>query len=77
MSISASLYGPSIEHVGDLAAILTHLKPFDILFIDEVHRLGHGIEEVLYPAMKDFKLSIVIGKGSAAKNVPLNLLVLQ
>ncbi len=65
--------GPSIERAGDLAAILTHLKQFDILFIDEVHRLGRAIEEVLYPAMEDFVLDIVIGKGPAAKNVRLNL----
>lgn len=65
--------GPSIERAGDLAAILTHLKQNDILFIDEVHRLGRAVEEVLYPAMEDFKLDIVIGKGPAAKNVRLNL----
>lgn len=65
--------GPSIERAGDLAAILTHLKQFDILFIDEVHRLGRAVEEVLYPAMEDFALDIVIGKGPAAKNVRLNL----
>jgi Holliday junction DNA helicase RuvB len=65
--------GPSIERAGDLAAILTHLKQNDILFIDEVHRLGRAVEEVLYPAMEDFALDIVIGKGPAAKNVRLNL----
>ncbi len=65
--------GPSIERAGDLAAILTHLKQNDILFIDEVHRLGRAVEEVLYPAMEDFVLDIVIGKGPAAKNVRLNL----
>jgi Holliday junction DNA helicase RuvB len=65
--------GPSIERAGDLAAILTHMKQHDILFIDEVHRLGRAIEEVLYPAMEDFALDIVIGKGPAAKNVRLNL----
>ncbi|MBC7813043.1 MAG: Holliday junction branch migration DNA helicase RuvB [Burkholderiales bacterium] len=65
--------GPSIERAGDLAAILTHMKQNDILFIDEVHRLGRAIEEVLYPAMEDFALDIVIGKGPAAKNVRLNL----
>ncbi|MFW5709515.1 MAG: Holliday junction branch migration DNA helicase RuvB [Chloroflexota bacterium] len=65
--------GPSIERAGDLAAILTHMKQGDILFIDEVHRLGRAVEEVLYPAMEDFKLDIVIGKGPAAKNVRLNL----
>lgn len=65
--------GPSIERAGDLAAILTHMKQGDILFIDEVHRLGRAVEEILYPAMEDFKLDIVIGKGPAAKNVRLNL----
>jgi Holliday junction DNA helicase RuvB len=65
--------GPSIERAGDLAAILTHLKHKDVLFIDEIHRLGHAVEEVLYPAMEDFALDIVIGKGPAAKNVRLNL----
>ncbi|GAB5489970.1 MAG: Holliday junction branch migration DNA helicase RuvB [Phototrophicaceae bacterium] len=65
--------GPSIERAGDLAAILTHMKQGDILFIDEVHRLGKAVEEILYPAMEDFKLDIVIGKGPAAKTVRLNL----
>jgi Holliday junction DNA helicase RuvB len=65
--------GPSIERAGDLAAILTHMKKGDILFIDEVHRLGKAVEEILYPAMEDFKLDIVIGKGPAAKTVRLNL----
>ncbi len=65
--------GPSIERAGDLAAILTHLKQNDVLFIDEIHRLGRAVEEVLYPAMEDFALDIVIGKGPAAKNVRLNL----
>lgn len=65
--------GPSIERAGDLAAILTHMKANDILFIDEIHRLGRAVEEVLYPAMEDFALDIVIGKGPAAKNVRLNL----
>ena len=65
--------GPSIERAGDLAAILKNLKQNDIMFIDEVHRLGRAVEEVLYPAMEDFVLDIVIGKGPAAKNVRLNL----
>lgn len=65
--------GPSIERAGDLAAILTHLRERDVLFIDEIHRLGHVVEEVLYPAMEDFVLDIVIGKGPSAKNVRLNL----
>lgn len=65
--------GPAIERAGDLAAILTHLKKGDILFIDEIHRLGRAVEEILYPAMEDFVLDIVIGKGPAAKTVRLNL----
>ncbi len=65
--------GPSIERAGDLAAILTNLKKNDILFIDEIHRLGRAVEEVLYPAMEDFALDIVIGKGPGAKSVRLNL----
>ena len=65
--------GPAIERAGDLAAILTHLKRGDILFIDEVHRLGKAVEEILYPAMEDFVLDIVIGKGPAAKTLRLNL----
>lgn len=65
--------GPSIERAGDLAAILTHLKQGDILFIDEIHRLGRAVEEILYPAMEDFALDIVIGKGPGAKNVRLKL----
>lgn len=65
--------GPTIERAGDLAAILTHVKKGDILFIDEIHRLSRAVEEVLYPAMEDFALDIVIGKGPAAKNVRINL----
>ena len=65
--------GPTIERAGDLAAILTHIKKGDVLFIDEIHRLGRAVEEVLYPAMEDFALDIVIGKGPAAKNVRINL----
>lgn len=65
--------GPAIERAGDLAAILTNLHAGDILFIDEVHRLGHNVEEILYPAMEDFALDIVIGKGPAAKSVRLKL----
>ncbi|MBK8135394.1 MAG: Holliday junction branch migration DNA helicase RuvB [Chloroflexi bacterium] len=65
--------GPSIERAGDLAAILTNLKAGDVLFIDEVHRLGRAVEEILYPAMEDFALDIIIGKGPAAKNVRLRL----
>ena len=65
--------GPSIERAGDLAAILTHLRANDILFIDEIHRLGHAVEEILYPAMEDFALDIVTGKGPGAKNLRLRL----
>lgn len=65
--------GPSIERAGDLAAILTGLKQGDVLFIDEIHRLGRAVEEVLYPAMEDFRLDIVIGKGPGAKSVRLPL----
>jgi len=65
--------GPAIERPGDLAAILTNLKQGDILFIDEIHRLGKAVEEVLYPAMEDFALDIVIGKGPGARAVRLKL----
>src|SRR5258706_16136994 len=65
--------GPAIERGGDLAAILTNLRAGDILFIDEIHRLGKAVEEILYPAMEDFVLDIVVGKGPGAKNVRLNL----
>ena len=65
--------GPAIEKAGDLASILTNLGDGDILFIDEIHRLGRAVEEVLYSAMEDFKLDIVIGKGPAARSVRLDL----
>src|SRR3989344_2861873 len=65
--------GPAIERAGDLASILTNLSDGDILFIDEIHRLGRTVEEVLYSAMEDFKLDIVIGKGPAARSVRLDL----
>jgi Holliday junction DNA helicase RuvB len=65
--------GPAIERAGDLAAILTNMRAGDILFIDEVHRLGRAVEEILYPAMEDFVLDIVVGKGPGAKNVRLKL----
>ncbi|RDI44124.1 Holliday junction branch migration DNA helicase RuvB [Falsibacillus pallidus] len=65
--------GPAIERPGDLAAILTALEPGDVLFIDEIHRLPRSIEEVLYPAMEDFCLDIVIGKGPSARSVRLDL----
>jgi len=65
--------GPAVERPGDLAAIITNLKKEDILFIDEIHRLGRAVEEVLYPAMEDFALDIVIGKGPGARSLRLNL----
>jgi len=65
--------GPAIERAGDLAAILTNLRQGDILFIDEVHRLSRAVEEVLYPAMEDFALDIVLGKGPSARSIRLRL----
>jgi len=65
--------GPAIERTGDLAAILTNLRAGDILFIDEIHRLGRAVEEILYPAMEDYSLDIVIGKGPAARSIRLKL----
>lgn len=65
--------GPTLEHPGSLAAILTSLKANDILFIDEIHRLGRTVEEILYPAMEDFKLDLIIGKGPGAKSMRLPL----
>jgi Holliday junction DNA helicase RuvB len=65
--------GPAIERTGDLAAILTNLHSQDILFIDEIHRLSRTVEEVLYPAMEDFALDIIIGKGPGARSLRLNL----
>jgi len=65
--------GPAIEKQGDLAAILTNLKPFDVLFIDEIHRLARSVEEILYPAMEDRVIDIVMGKGPSAKTIRLNL----
>ncbi|AYE49091.1 Holliday junction branch migration DNA helicase RuvB [Priestia megaterium] len=65
--------GPAIERPGDLAAVLTSLEPGDVLFIDEIHRLNRSVEEVLYPAMEDFCLDIVIGKGPSARSVRLDL----
>lgn len=65
--------GPAIERAGDLASILTNLQDGDILFIDEIHRLQRSVEEILYAAMEDFKLDIVIGKGPAARSVRLDL----
>ena len=65
--------GPSIEKAGDLAAILTNLNDGDVLFIDEIHRLNHNIEEILYPAMEDFSLDFIIGKGPSARSVQIPL----
>lgn len=65
--------GPAIERAGDLAAILTNLRQGDVLFVDEVHRLGRVVEEVLYPAMEDYALDIVIGKGPGARSIRLKL----
>ena len=65
--------GPAIERAGDLAAILTNLRQTDVLFVDEVHRLGRVVEEVLYPAMEDFALDIIIGKGPGARSIRLTL----
>jgi Holliday junction DNA helicase RuvB len=65
--------GPAVERAGDLAAILTNLNAGDILFIDEIHRLGRAVEEILYPAMEDYSLDIIIGKGPSARSVRLKL----
>lgn len=65
--------GPAIERAGDLAAILTNLQSIDVLFIDEIHRLRPVIEEFLYPAMEDFRIDVVLGKGPAARSIPLDL----
>ena len=65
--------GPVLEKAGDLAAMLTNLEPYDVLFIDEIHRLSPAIEEVLYPAMEDYQLDIMIGEGPAARSIKLDL----
>jgi holliday junction DNA helicase RuvB len=65
--------GPAIEKSGDLAAILTNLEKGDVLFIDEIHRLGSAIEEIMYPAMEDFKLDIIIGQGPSARSIRIDL----
>lgn len=65
--------GPVIEKAGDLAALLTNLQPFDVLFVDEIHRLSPVVEEVLYPAMEDFQLDIMIGEGPAARSIKIDL----
>jgi len=68
-----STSGPVIEKAGDLAAILTSLEPRDVLFIDEIHRLNHVVEEILYPAMEDFELDIIIGQGPSARTMKIPL----
>ena len=68
-----STSGPVLEKAGDLAAMLTNLEPYDVLFIDEIHRLSPAIEEVLYPAMGDYQLDIMIGEGPAARSIKLDL----
>lgn len=65
--------GPALERAGDLAAILSNIQPNDVLFIDEIHRMSANIEEILYPAMEDFSLSIVVGKGPLARSIRLSL----
>ena len=65
--------GPAIEKPGDLAALLTNLADGDVLFIDEIHRLSKAVEEVLYPAMEDYALDIIIGKGPSARSIRLDL----
>lgn len=65
--------GPVIEKAGDLAALLTNLQPHDVLFIDEIHRLSANVEEILYPAMEDFQIDIMIGEGPAARSIKLDL----
>lgn len=65
--------GPAIERAGDLAAILTNLGNYDVLFIDEIHRLNRSVEEILYPAMEDYALDIIIGKGPSARSIRLDL----
>lgn len=68
-----STSGPVIEKAGDLAALLTNLQPHDVLFIDEIHRLSANVEEILYPAMEDFQIDIMIGEGPAARSIKLDL----
>ena len=65
--------GPVLERAGDLAAMLTHLEPNDVLFIDEIHRLSPVVEEILYPALEDYQIDIMIGEGPAARSVKLDL----
>ena len=69
--------GPVLERPGDLAALLTNLEPNDVLFIDEIHRLSPVVEEILYPALEDYQIDIMIGEGPAARSVKLDLLLLH
>src|SRR5690625_7290463 len=68
-----STSGPVLEKAGDLAALMTNLESGDVLFIDEIHRLSPVVEEILYPAMEDFQLDIMIGEGPAARSIKLDL----
>jgi Holliday junction DNA helicase RuvB len=68
-----STSGPAVERAGDLAAILTNIEPSSVLFIDEIHRLNRAVEEILYPAMEDYQIDLVIGKGPAARSIKLEL----
>ncbi|MGH3077972.1 MAG: Holliday junction branch migration DNA helicase RuvB [Gaiellaceae bacterium] len=68
-----TIAGPALERKGDMAAILTGLEPRDVLFIDEIHRVNHAIEEILYPALEDFRLDIVVGQGAGARTLTLDL----
>ena len=65
--------GPVLERAGDVAALLTNLEPHDVLFIDEIHRLSPVVEEVLYPAMEDYQIDILIGEGPAARSIKLDV----
>ena len=65
--------GPVLEKAGDLAAILTNLEPHDVLFVDEIHRLSPVVEEILYPALEDYQLDILIGEGPAARSIKITL----
>ena len=65
--------GPALERAGDLAAILTNLEDGDVLFVDEIHRLSRAVEEILYPAMEDFQLDVIVGKGPAASSIRLTM----
>src|SRR3990167_8163709 len=68
-----STSGPVIASAGDLAALLTNLQPYDVLFIDEIHRLNPAVEEILYPAMEDYKLDLIIGEGPSARSIQIDL----